>query len=425
MTAPGTDSGILRAVENIVAVDNHAHPLPLGVEPAADPDQPICPYDHPLPLRQRQSNPEYVAAWQALWGYEHGDAEPDHLRELITAKEKVQADQGSNYNSWVLDQLGVRTMVNIAYSGVESLPAPRFRWCSFADWLMWPVPVRSPEEPQLVANYTREVAAAVGRAGLSSVPGTLPGYVDALLRPELARRKAEGAVGLKFQTPYYRAIDFADVAADDAASIYRRGVRDGDLGPDERRALQDYLFHAIAREAGSVGLPIQMHTGLGAKPHFDTGGSNPLLMESVFTAAPHTSFVLLHAGWPFDRQAISALAHENVHLDISCATIHLYPRALAEILRGALEWFPEKVMYGTDAYSDRSLAMLSGVPVRSNFLTGWEEKAWLMDRTTRQALALALSGMRDDGVLAQDHVLPYADLVMRGNADELYGLSDA
>ncbi len=418
----GIDEGVGRFVDEFVAVDDHAHPLPLGVEPAADLEHPMCPYDHPLPLRQRTSNPEYVEAWRALWGYEHSDATASHLREVIELKQKTQATQGDAYNLWVLDQVNVDTMIAIAYEPAPSLPAPRFRWCSFADWLMWPLEVQDPTEPQLVANYVREMHTAFDRAGLDGAPPTLPDYLDNVLRPEIARRRDAGAVGLKFQTPYYRAIDFTEVPADEAGEIYRRGIDSGNIDTAAARVLQDYLFVEIARAAGTAGLPIQMHTGLGAKPHFNTLGSNPLLMESIFTAVPETRFLLLHAGWPFDREAVSALAHENVYMDISCATIHLYPRALADILRPALEWFPEKVIFGTDAYSDRSLAMLSGEPVRPNFLTGWEEKAWLMNRTTRQALALALTEMRHDGVLDADLVDERAHQVLRRNASDLYGI---
>ena len=416
----GTDEGVLRFVDELVAIDDHAHPLPLGVEPPPDLAHPMCPYDHPLPLRQRTSNREYIDAWRALWSYEHDDAGPAHLLELIELKQKVQATHGDAYNLWVLDQLNVDTMIAIAYEPAPTLPVPHFRWCSFADWLMWPLEVQDPAEPQLVANYAREMDVALRRVDLDAAPATLPDYLDLVLRPEICRRHAAGAVALKFQTPYYRAIDFRAIPADQAEDIYRRGHSAGHLDAVEARVLQDFLFIEIARAAGIARLPIQMHTGLGAKPHFNTLGSNPLLMESIFTAVPETQFLLLHAGWPFDRQAVSALAHENVYMDISCATIHLYPRALADILRSALEWFPEKVLYGTDAYSDRSLAMLSGEPVRSNFLTGWEEKAWLMNRTARQALALALTEMHQDGVLNVGHLDERARQVLRGNASELY-----
>lgn len=422
MTPRGLDTGVLSEIESIVAVDDHAHPLPLGLEPEPDFDRPIYPYDHPYPVRQRQTNPEYIDAWHALWGYEHQDFDGDHLRELILAKQQIKAKHGDDYNAWVLDQISVETTIAIAYDRVDSLPEPRFRWCSFADWLLWPVLAEGSREPQLVTNYVREMAAACSRAGLDSVPETVEEYLETILEPELRRRRDAGAVALKFQTAYYRPIDFSDVTLNEAARLYERGVRDGSLPTTDHRALQDYLFDRLARVAGELELPLQIHTGLGAKPHFDTLGSNPLLLERVVSSAPETKFLLLHAGWPFDREAVSALAHENVYMDFSCATIHLYPRALAEIIRNALEWFPEKVMYGTDAYSDRSLGMLSGVEVRPNFLSGWEEKAWLMDRTSRHGLALALTGMREDGIITNTQVRELADRVMSVNAKTLYRL---
>ncbi|WP_432842480.1 amidohydrolase family protein [Dactylosporangium sp. CA-092794] len=415
---------MLDLVQGIIAVDDHGHPLPLGLEPEPDLAHPICPYDHPLPLRQRQTNPEYVAAWQALWQYQHDDAAPDHLRELIARKQDVKSKLGDGYNAWVLDQVGVETMIAVAYAPDETLPPPRFRWCSFADWLMWPVTGSEPPAPHLVANYERELARVLSRAGLDTVPATLEDYIAAVVVAELEQRKREGAVAIKFHSAYYRPIDFSTVSPEAAADIYRRAVASGDITAEARRTLQDHLFHRIAAAAGQLELPMQVHTGLGAKPHFDTAGSNPLLLEQSFTAAPRTKFLLLHAGWPFESQAIAALAHENVYLDISCATIHLYARALAQIIRAGLEWFPEKVVFGTDAYSDRSLAVLSGAPARPNYLSGWEEKAWLMNRTAREALALALTEMREDNVIGAAEVEEYADRVMRTNAIALYGLGE-
>ena len=55
-------------------------------------------------------------------------------------------------------------------------------------------------------------------------------------------------------------------------------------------------------------------------------------------------------------------------------------------------------------------------------LTGWEEKAWLAARTSREALALALTGMMADGEITRPQALDLARLVLRGNAERLYGL---
>lgn len=361
----------------------------------------------------RPTNPEFAEAWRALWGVHDGD-----LTVAIEAKQRIQADKGTEYGGWVLDQINIETMLAVDYSLQDSLPAPRFRWLSFADWLMWPVPAIGSPDKGLTDGYAAQIEAACRRAGIDHPPATLDDYVATILEPELEQRRADGAVGLKFQTPYYRPIDFGQVPLSRARELYERA----DLSVADHRELEDFLFAAIARKAGALGLPVQMHTGLGPKPHFESQGSSPLLMEPAVIAAPGTRFLMLHAGWPFDRQAVAALAHENVYVDISCATVHLYPRNLARVVREALEFFPEKVLYGTDAYSDVALALIAGDEPRSNFLQGWEEKAWLLDRTARDALSLALTDMRSDGVITHDDVERLSTMVLRANALNLYPL---
>ena len=81
---------------------------------------------------------------------------------------------------------------------------------------------------------------------------------------------------------------------------------------------------------------------------------------------------------------------------------------LAGILREWLEFVPEKVMFGTDAYP------------YSNEM-GWEESGWIAAKTARQALGIALSGMLRDGEISRRRALELARMVLRGNARSLYG----
>ena len=68
---------------------------------------------------------------------------------------------------------------------------------------------------------------------------------------------------------------------------------------------------------------------------------------------------------------------------------------------------------GADPYFD-----LAG----SGPLANWEEKTWLTSRTSRDALAIALTGMMRDGQVTHPEAVALARLVLRGNAERLYGL---
>ena len=416
------DPGLAREIKSIIAIDDHAHPLPLGLEPAGDPAHPIQPYDCTLPVRMRPYNPEYIDAWADLWGYEHRDFEQPHLQKLMERKQAAVDEHGERHNVWTLEKLNIETCIAVAYGPSTSEPAPHFRWIAFSDWFLWPFGCEPKLNSPLLNVFAAQIKQKCGLFNKGELPQSLDGYIEKIIFPTLDLYAQQGSVGIKFQTPYYRPISFADVPKADAAALYAHGVREGSLPAGDHRALQDYIFRVLMLEAGRRDFVVQMHTGIGVKPAFDISGSNPLLMEPIFIAAQNTKFLLLHGGWPFNRETVSLLAHDNVYADFSCANIFQYSRSLSGQIRSALEWYPEKIMYGTDAYSDRSIGMLGGMPVKPNPLHGWEEKAWLMDRTGREALGLALTGMHGDGDLSAARAEELADATMRGNAIKLYGL---
>ena len=67
-----------------------------------------------------------------------------------------------------------------------------------------------------------------------------------------------------------------------------------------------------------------------------------------------------------------------------------YPREVSETIRAWLEYVPEKVLYATDAYPF--------APPES----GWEESGYVADKTGREALGIALTGMMRDGEITRD-----------------------
>jgi uncharacterized protein len=158
-----------------------------------------------------------------------------------------------------------------------------------------------------------------------------------------------------------------------------------------------------------LGLRVHIHTGEGGGPLFGTAGSNPLLLESVLNdySLQETVFVLVHGGFPFDRTVSSLIKKPNVFTDISGQTFFRSRNELSDTIQPWLETFPEKVMFGTDAFG------LS--PLRS-----WEEMAWISTTTGREALALALTRMIRTNEVTRERAKKIALLVMRENALRLY-----
>jgi predicted TIM-barrel fold metal-dependent hydrolase len=384
------DKELLAAIQEIKAVDHHAHALPARTpEPAeAERPDPLGRTPFPYPVRLRVTNPEYIEAWCALYGYKHDDMTDDHAREALGAKLRLMEQKGEDYPSWVLDQAGIKTMLVVMPSLGPGQTAPRFLWVTQVDDLLFPF------------------------ASDQGAVQTLYEYLDTVVKAQLAQRKAAGAVAVKFGIAYRRALDVAHVPAAEARSIYGRRVQGGNLSAADDKALEDFMFRALAREAGRLGLAVHIHTGVGADPYFNVSGSNPMLLESVFNdeALRQTNFVMLHGGWPYEREAGVMLIKPNVYADFSAQTFLRSTRALSRVLEEWLNWYPEKVLFGTDAYPDDTP------------LANWEEKVWLATRTSREALAMALTRMMEGGQIARPRAEELARMVLRDNAVRLYGL---
>src|SRR4029077_8939401 len=59
-------------------------------------------------------------------------------------------------------------------------------------------------------------------AGFNSIPATLDIYVDKIVRATLQKQKSAGAVAVKFEAAYLRALDFAPASRADASRVYAK-----------------------------------------------------------------------------------------------------------------------------------------------------------------------------------------------------------
>lgn len=425
------DAELLAEISQIKAVDDHAHPLVVRPEGARDTEweslgfhdaqstgTAVAPEEELVPFRMRPGSPDLARAWRALYGFAPAKVTKESIAELIQAKQRVQREQGDNYPAWVLDQLGVETMLSNRMSMGKGLEVPRFRWVSYVDALLFPLDNAElkKDNPDLQRFYTSlDIVRQrfLAEQKLKALPPTLDGYMSQLVAPLLERQKTEGAVAVKFVAGYVRTLDFADVPEAEARRIYARWVRGGVPPAADYKKLQDFLFRRIARECGRVGLVVHIHTGFGIGSYYNVSGSNPLLLESAFDdpALRKTTFVIIHGGWPFARQTAAMLLKPNVYADFSAIAFLIYPRELSEVIRSWMEIAPQKVMFGTDGF-DLGYKFLS-----------WEEFCWIGADSSRQALALALTGMMNDGEITRAEASHLANMVLRDNAVQLYNLS--
>jgi len=417
------DPALATYIAKIRAIDNHAHPMrPIPAGAAADTEFDALPLDgippFPVPWRLRLDNPEWRAAQAALFDIPNRGSDSVFRAALHVRRARELKSRGEGYPSWVLDRGGIDVMLANRIAIGPGLTAPRFRWVAFDDALMFPLDTRTeatrtpdtrslyPKETALLQRYLRDL-------GVARLPATLDEYLTTVLRPTLERQRRNGAVAVKFEIAYLRPLNFAEPNETEARRVYAQYVAGGAPKESEYRALEDYLFHEIAREAGRLGMAVHIHTLDSFGGFYSARGSAPHELETVFNDSTlrGTNFVIIHGGWPLFAQTQSMLGKPNVYADISMMVLAAEQRELANTLRSWLTAWPEKVLFGTDAFD--------GGPDQ-----GWEEGTYLGVSTARRALAMALTGMMRDGEIDRPRAETLARMVLRENALKLYGAGD-
>jgi predicted TIM-barrel fold metal-dependent hydrolase len=417
--AQRVDPALAAVIASVQAIDNHAHPVLAPPAMATDREFDALPVEtleaQTDPVALRPDFPLLGAAWTALYGFTTPPPlTPEDQVRLDELRHKVQAAQGEHFPAWVLDQAGIATMLaNRLHMGFGVEP-PRFRWVPYADALLFPLDnaglaAATPDRQEFFRLEAIVRSRYLEESGLSAAPATLADYLAKVVTATLERQKAGGAVGEKFEVAYLRSFDFGDPPRAAAEKIYAHWIAGGVPDAADYKQLQDFLFRYIAMECGRLGLAVHLHTLGGIGSYFSVAGVNPLLLEPLFNdhRLRKTNFVLLHGGWPYLRETAALLQKPNVYADISCQDILFTPRTQAGWLREWLEFVPDKVLFGTDAY-DFSAQM------------NWPEAAWIASHDARNALGIALTGMLDDGEISRARAEEIASLVLRGNAAALY-----
>lgn len=392
------DPALLKQIAKIKAIDNHSHIPPATAEQGTE-EEPNDLLGKPHvgePVNIRFDNPHWIGAWRDLYGYKYNDMEKEHLSLVFKEKQRIKREQGENYPAWVLDKLGIETvLVNSSELGLGQKP-PRFYWVKYL----------------VVDNFLNPFSGTHYHNTSNKIPAaTLEEYTKTVVTPAMESFKQEGAIAIKFGIAYERPLNFEKVSSAEAATVYEKLLGKKEVRISEQRKLEDYLFRYITQEAGRLDLKVHIHTGIGAGTHFNISGSNPMLLESVFNDPDqrNTKFVMIHGGWPFEKEAGAMLIKPNVYIDFSAQTFLHSTHALSKTIRAWLEWYPEKVLFGTDT---------TGPNTR---LINWEEYAWLSTKTARNALAIALTEMMNDGQISRDRAFELAEMVLRTNAIRLYG----
>ena len=226
-------------------------------------DTPLGKPLYPEVIGLQPANPEWRAAWYALYGYGFSDTDPAHVRALLATKRETIAKGGNNWPSIVLDTAGVDiALLNTVRPGTGQTNG-RFRWVPYADPLLRPFAGDSSWLGYSGGDLS--IAMLLKEVGFSRPPPSLTEYRVNIINALLARWKASGAVAIKFMSAYARPLDFQVVDEAAAAPLYLKALKGAEsLSTTEHKLLEDYLFCAIAGAAGAQQLVVHIHTGNGA-----------------------------------------------------------------------------------------------------------------------------------------------------------------
>jgi uncharacterized protein len=403
---------LLPQIETILAFDHHAHP---GFADDPDIDAMASAPDTNLPLRTRDDNPELIAAARALFDYPYDDFSPEHAKWLAAKKGELKKQYpGPAYFNMILDKLNTESSVANRVAMPEYLDSKRFPWVFFADSFMWPFnnereSARNPDEEVYIPLQEKMLHRWMQQESLSKLPAKFSDYLEFVVRV-LTDNQKKGGIAMKFEVAYFRPTTFSDPTREQAEDIYRQYASGGVPSERDYRTFQDYIFRFLVSLGGRFNLPVHIHTAAGIGNYFNFSQSNVMNLESVLRDPRYhsTTFVLIHGGFPLEREAIWLAALKNVYLDSSLGELIQYPSAFKDTLKMWLETFPEKITFGTDCFP-------------YNEVLGAEESYWLGAQTSRTALAAALAEMISENEITETRALELAHGYLHDNAVKLYG----
>jgi uncharacterized protein len=399
-------------IEKIPIVDMHAHP---GYWDDPDVDAMAVTTTDLDPLRTRTTNPEWLAAFKDLYGYPYSDVSPEHLRWLDQKDDELRKLWGKEYLSKMLDRVGIQVSVanRVAMDYLEN--NPRFRFVFFVDPFMFPF-----DNQRLMINPDRAVYFPIqekalhrylAQAGLQGLPADLAGY-EACMRRVLELDKQQNGVAIKFEAPYFRSlVNITDPPRQQAEAIYNKYREGGTPTSEEYLVFQDYIFRSLIAQAGALHLQVHVHSAVGSGNYYRLSEGNAMDLENILRDPRYkdTTFVMIHGGYPYDQQSIWLAALPNVYLDSSEFIILVFPQEYSHILRRWFEIFPEKIVFGSDAFP-----YSREVNVPATY--------WLGVHTARIAAAAALAEMVSAGEVTEPRALEIARGYFHDNTGRLFGI---
>jgi len=402
---------LLPQIDRIPIYDNHSHAT---FPDDSDMDAQAAPPDETSVLRLRDTNPEFVAAAKSLFAYPYDDFQPEHAKWLIDKKKAAEKSGSTAYWDSILDKLNIETCLANRVALAPYLDPKRFHWVFFVDSFLFPLENRdqtgkNPDMGVYIPLQEKVLHRYMQQENVSALPADLADYEN-FVRQTLADNQKRGGVAMKFEAAYFRSLYFSDPPREKAEAIYAKYHAGGVPSNDDYRVLQDYIFRVLIDQAGKLNLSVHFHSAVGIGDYFSLRNGHPLNLENVLRDPRYvkTKFVLIHGGYPYTLDMIWLTAAKNVYTDSSLVGYYVYPSELKNILKQWISLFPERMMFGSDAFP-------------FNDAVGAEETFWLAARSARTSVAAALAELVAEGAFTEEKALELARMYLHDNAARLYG----
>jgi hypothetical protein len=170
---------LLSQIEKIPMFDHHAHP---GF--ADDPDVDAMAWaPGSAALRERDTNPELVAAAKALFNYPYNDFSREQADWLVQKKAELRKQHpGTGYFDMILDKLNIEQGVANRAMMADYLDPKRFVCVFFVDSFMFPfnneqLTRRNPDEQVYIPLQEKMVHRWMKQEGLTQLPPDFDSYL--------------------------------------------------------------------------------------------------------------------------------------------------------------------------------------------------------------------------------------------------------
>jgi len=211
------------------------------------------------------------------------------------------------------------------------------------------------------------------------------------------------AVCIKNSMAYGRTLYYEDIPYERAKELFSRDSFS--FTQEEKKALEDFMFHWICKKSIELDLPIQIHTGYLAGNGNNLENGRPTKLNNLFLKFREARFSLFHGGYPWTGEfAALGKMFPNVYLD--------------------LVWLPqisrEAAVKGLDE-------MLDCVPYNKFF---WGGDCHYIEESTgslefgKSVVAEVLAKRMDRGLMTEDLAKDVAQKIFRDNALRFFKLRE-